>query len=138
MHDLYWCIVWLALPAVIVLNYHLALIAAWHASCKWKLTTLSIQDMYTKHIKLTQSKKKLVFYCLLHYIREHTWSIMALTFENGNFILTYKGHLENKTTIKSIGYLSHEIYGKNNWYVWEDGILATTTSIVLSQNLCCE
>ena len=67
MHTLYWCIVWLAFPAVIVLNNHLTLIAPW-----WKLTTLSIQDMYTKHIKLTQSKKKLVFYCLLHYIHEHT------------------------------------------------------------------
>ena len=36
-----------ALPAAIVV--------AWNVS--WKL---SIQDMYTKHIKLTQSKKKLV------------------------------------------------------------------------------
>ena len=31
-------VVWLALPGAIVLNYHLALIAAW-----------SIQDMYKKH-----------------------------------------------------------------------------------------
>ena len=40
---------------------------------------------------------------------------MALIFENGNYILTYKGHLENKAGIKSIGvwwYLSYKIYGK--------------------------
>ena len=28
---------------------------------------------------------------------------MALEFENGNYILIYKGHLENKTDIKNIG-----------------------------------
>ena len=60
--------------------------------------------MYTRHIELTQSKRKLLFYCLLHYIREHTLSIMAPTFEDGNYILTCstsKGHLENMTDIKS-------------------------------------
>ena len=28
------------------------------------------------------------------------WSIMVVIFENGNYIYMYKGHLENKTTIK--------------------------------------
>ena len=63
---------------------------------------MSIQDMCTKHLKLAQSKRKFTFYCLLHYIREHAGSIMVLTFETGNYVLTYKGHLENKTTIKSM------------------------------------
>ena len=73
-------VVWLALPATIA--------------------TLSIRDIYAKHIKLTQSKRTLAFYCLLYYIHKHTGSIMVLTFENGNYILTYKGHLENKIAIK--------------------------------------
>ena len=38
-------VVWLALPAAIALNYQLC--------AKWKLTTWSTHDMYTKHIKLT-------------------------------------------------------------------------------------
>ena len=46
---------------------------------------------------------------------------MALEFENGNYILIYKGHLENKTDIKNIGVFGDiyptNIYGKNNWYV---------------------
>ena len=46
---------------------------------------------------------------------------MALQFENGNLFYTYKGLLEDKITIKNIGvwwYLSHKIYGENNWYVF--------------------
>ena len=37
------------------------------------------------------------------------------------YFYTYEGLLEDKITIKSIGvwwYLSHEIYGENNWYVF--------------------
>ena len=30
---------------------------------------------------------------------------MVLIFENGNYIETYKGHLENKTSIESIVFL---------------------------------
>ena len=36
------------------------------------------------------------------------------------YFYPYEGLLEDKITIKSIGvwwYLSHEIYGENNWYV---------------------
>ena len=45
------------------------------------------------------------------------------------YFYTYKGLLEDKITITSIGvwwYLSHEIYGKNNWYIWQVEILAAT------------
>ena len=128
-------VVWLALPVAIELNYYLALIAGWHA--KWKLT---IHNIYTKHIKLIQSKRKFIFYHLPHYICAHTWSITALTFETGDYILTYRGHLENKTGINSIGvwwYLCHEKYGKNNWYVWEVEISAASKLVILSQNLFC-
>ena len=37
------------------------------------------------------------------------------------YFYTYEGLLEDKITIKSIGvwwYLSHKIYGKNNWYIF--------------------
>ena len=54
---------------------------------------------------------------------------MAITFENGNYVQTYKGHLENNTTIKSIGvsgYLSHEIHGENDCFFWEVEISAAT------------
>ena len=44
-------VVWLMLPAAISLNYHLALVVAWLLHGKFMLTTLSIRDMYTKHIK---------------------------------------------------------------------------------------
>ena len=56
------------------------------------------------------------------------------------YFYTYEGLLEDKITIKSIGvwwYLSHEIYGKNNWYVFQVKISAATKLTVLSQNLCC-
>ena len=46
------------------------------------------------------------------------YSIMALSFENGNYVLTYKGHLENKThkSIDVCRYLCHEIpYSGNIW-----------------------
>ena len=68
------------------------------------------------------------------------WSIMVLTFENENYTYTYKGNLKNNTTIKSTGvwwYLSHKIYGKNDWYIWEVEILAATKTTVLNQNLYC-
>ena len=96
--------------------------------------TCTIDDMYTKHIKLTQMEINLVVDCLVYCLSKVTWSIMVLTFVKGS-------HLENRITIKSIGvwwYLSHEIYRKNNWYVWEDEILATTKHIILRQKLCCK
>ena len=66
---------------------------------------------------------------------------MALQFENENLFYTYEGLLEDKITITSIGvwwYLSHEIYGKNNWYVWQVKISAATKLTILSQSLCCK
>ena len=45
------------------------------------------------------------------------------------YFYTYEGLLENKITIKSVGvwwYLSHKIYGKNNWYIFWVKISATT------------
>ena len=33
--------------------------------------------------------------------------------------------------------LFHEIYGKSNWYFWEDEISAYIKLTVLTQNLCC-
>ena len=57
------------------------------------------------------------------------------------FTPTYEGHLEDKIIIRSIGvwwYLSHKIYEKNNWYVWQAEISAATKPTVLSQNLCCK
>ena len=56
------------------------------------------------------------------------------------YFYPYEGLLEDKITIKSIGvwwHLSHEIYGKNNWYVFRVEISAATKLTVLSQNLCC-
>ena len=52
-----------------------------------------------------------------------------------------RASLENKTTINSIDvweFLSHEIYMKNNWYVWEIKILPATKLTILSQNLWCK
>ena len=45
------------------------------------------------------------------------------------YFYTYEGLLEDKITIKSIGvwwYLSHKIYGKNNWYIFWVKISANT------------
>ena len=56
------------------------------------------------------------------------------------YFYTYEGLLEDKITIKSIGvwwYLSHEIYGENNWYVFRVKISTATKLTILSQNLCC-
>ena len=53
-------VVWLALSAAIVLNYHLALIGLGMLMLnKTLLATWTIHDMYMKHIKLTQGERKL-------------------------------------------------------------------------------
>ena len=56
------------------------------------------------------------------------------------YFYTYEGSLEDKSTITSIGvwwYLSHQIYGKNKWNVFQVEISAATKLTILSQNLCC-
>ena len=58
------------------------------------------------------------------------------------YFYTYEGFLEDKITItiRSIGvwwYLSHEMYGKHNWYIWQVDIMAATELTVISQKLCC-
>ena len=106
MCNLYWC--------------SLANITSAIMSTKWNLTIWSIYDVYKKHKIHPEGDIN---------VPEDTWSIKALTFENGNNGQAYKGHLEKKTTITSIGawwYLSYEIYGKNNRYVWEVELLFTT------------
>ena len=70
---------------MLIINYHLALIATLHGA-KWKLTTCTIHGMYMKLIKLTQTERKLAVDCLVQCLPEVMLSIMALTFENGNYI----------------------------------------------------
>ena len=55
--------------------------------------------MYMKHKTYPDREKT---HCLVHCLPEVTRSIMVLTFENRYYVETYKGHLENNTTIKSI------------------------------------
>ena len=59
-------VVWLVLPAVISLNYHLALVVAWLLHAKCMLTTLSIHDMYIKH-KMREN----CVHCILQYLPEY-------------------------------------------------------------------
>ena len=78
-----------------------------------------LHRVYIKHTRNINSFRRRdnsssIVYCLLCYLPKDMWSIMALTFENGNYMQAYKGHLEIKTTIKSISiwcYL-YKIYGK--------------------------
>ena len=53
---------------------------------KWKLATWSIHEMYMKHVKVTQMDRKLTVYRLLQDPPEDTLSIMALKFENVNYV----------------------------------------------------
>ena len=39
---------------------------------KWKLAMWTIHDMYMKHIKLTQTERKLTVDCLVHHLPEVT------------------------------------------------------------------
>ena len=80
---------------------------------------LGVYIKHTQNIKLTQRERYSAVRrpYLFRYQSEDTWSIMALIFENESYVQAYKGHFDNKTTIKIISvwwYLSHEIYGKNN------------------------
>ena len=52
------------------------------------------------------------------------WSITVLKTENENYPQAYNGHLENKTTIKSIvfGDIYPTEFMENNCYVWEGEI----------------
>ena len=130
-------VVWLASSGV-ALNYRLA-----SFMLIWQSGSTTQAHWSIHNINSPMGRENHPSSVLAKYLLQDTWLIVALTFENGNlfFILqTYKEHLENKTTIKSIGvgwYLSHEIYGKKNWYVWEVEISAATKPTVLSQNLCC-
>ena len=59
---------------------------------------------------------------------------MALQFEKEILFYTSKGLSEDKITITSMGvwcYLSHEIYGKNNQYVFQAEISAATKLTIL-------
>ena len=48
---------------------------------------------------------------------------MALTFENGNYVLTYKDHLENKTTIKVQVFGSNLLDIKYVYYGFNDDLI---------------
>ena len=64
---------------------------------------------------------------------------MALTIENENYAQAYNGHLENKTTIKSIvfGDIYPTEFMENNCYVWEGEIMTTTKPNTFGYNFCC-
>ena len=50
-------VVWQGLPAAIAYNLHLALIAIWLLHAEWRLSTWSICDICTKHVKLPKLVK---------------------------------------------------------------------------------
>ena len=48
-------------------------------------------------------ERKVAVDSLVYCVSKVACFIIALTFVNGNYVYTYKGYLENKTAIKSIG-----------------------------------